>query len=307
MEKVITTTKVVFRDSQLSLAPHDYTLIAISLISITGYVIFLVLKRRKLHNLPDQMMLALLITLFGGLVCFALIAVPAGRDSIGCRMLAAVTQFLFLSSLTWSNSIAISITRSLFTMRLISKSKKSIIIYTMYSLGFPLLCVLITFGLSTVDIATFNAPVYRNRPVCFLHEQITMYTLFLVPIYLLIGANIILGMLVIAKVAGSGRIGSTKDKNKLKKNVITCFKISCSLGLGWVFLFAATFYDPLFDVFQVFIEIQGLLVVLANVVGWKCLNKVKSLSASKTPTSIEASGERLTNPTNLSMSSLDLR
>lgn len=228
------------------------------------------------------MIFALLITLFGGLLCFALVAVAAGKDTVGCQVLAAITQFFFLSSITWSNAIAISIVRSVSTMRLTtSKSNKSMILYSIYAIGFPIVCVFITYALSTLEIPSFSNSVYSYKPVCFLYERTTIFALFLVPIYLLIGVNVILGITAITIVAKSGSIGITRDKNKIKKNIITGFKISCCLGLGWVLLFAATFYQPIFYVFQVFVEVQGLFVVLANAIGWTCISNVKQWVCSK--------------------------
>ena len=225
-------------------------------------------------------MIALLSSLFGALLCFAFLFVPAGQDIAGCKAVAALVQFFFLATLTWSNSMAISIIRKLYTLEMTSDSKKQFIFYSLYSFGFPFACTIITFILSTFHISTFEDEVYQTESNCFLAEKIVISVLFLVPAYLLIISNFIIGIVVMVRVARSGRIGASQDKNKLKKNAITCFKVSACLGIGWILLLI-TIYDSSFNtVMQIFIELQGLLIVISNIIGWNCLTTVRSWSTS---------------------------
>lgn len=256
---------------------YDYILIAVSLISIAVYSAVKLVKRKRLR-LPARMMIATLFALFGALICFAFVTTPAGTDTVGCMVLAAFTQFFFLSSLTWSNSIAISIVRSLCSLRITSQSKSTLIIYSLYSFGLPLVCTLLTLTLSQLSAYEFYNEVYETKVICFLGDETVLYALFLGPIYALVVANIVITIIVMVKIAGSGRVGATHDRNRTKKHALSCFKVSLCLGSGWVLLFLATMYDGLWPVMQVFVELQGFLVVVANSISWSCVTALQSCS-----------------------------
>ena len=228
--------------------------------------------------------MTLLAALFGALICFAFITTPVGRDVIGCQALAALNQFFFLSTLTWSNSMAISIYRSLHSLRLASSSKRTFILYNLYSFGLPFVLTLLAFILSKVKSIDFKSKIYDFEVICFLFEKIVIYSLFLVPVYILIISNIIIGVAVMVKVARSGKVGATKDRNRLKKSIICCLKVSFCLGLGWVLLFVALIHPSIWQVMQVFVELQGVFIVAANIVGLGCIRTVKSWTETYTST-----------------------
>ena len=298
--KKTTTTIVENQRRKREFRIHDFIFISISLLAISIYLIFLLVKRKQLR-LPDKMMMSLLLSLFGALICFAFVTTPTGRDILGCEILAGFTQFFFLSSLTWSNAMAISIAKSIYSLKLTRASNTSFILYSVYSFGVPLVCVLTTYILSVLEIEAFKRKVYETEVVCFLGDIIIIYSLFLAPVYLLIILNCFIGVIVMVKVSKSGKIGASQDKNRTKKNVISCFKISTCLGLGWVLLFAATIVPELWPIMQVFVELQGFFIVIANVVGWNCLNAVKTLTLSLTMDKSEAAtGQSSSQPTELS-------
>ncbi|XP_067949541.1 uncharacterized protein [Watersipora subatra] len=288
--KNITETKMKKR-SKLHL--DDFILIALSLSAIVFYLIYLLIFKRKRLTTADKMMMVLLGSLFGALICFAFITTPPANDLIGCQLLAALTQFFFLSSLTWSSSMAISIVRTLHTFLLHRQSRLEFLCYTIYSFGLPLACTSITYILSTADIQTFTKRVYETEVLCFIGETIVLYALFLAPVYLLLLLNFVLGAIAIVKVSKSGNVGSSRDKNRVKKQIISSFKLSVSLGLGWVLLFFVTLYDKLqsrnssvlWKTMQAFVELQGVLIVLSTLIGWKCLQSAAKRLKPRTSTS----------------------
>ncbi|XP_067948847.1 uncharacterized protein [Watersipora subatra] len=261
---------------------YDFILIGLSLSAIIFYLIYLMIFKRKQLTTADKMMIALLVSLFGALICFAFITTPQVTDLIGCQLLAALTQFFFLSSLTWSNSMAISIVRTLHTFLLHRQSRLEFLCYIIYSFGLPLACTSITYLLSTADIHTFTKGVYETEVLCFIGEIIVLYALFLAPVYILLLLNFVLGATAIVKVSKSGNVGSSQDKNRMKKQIISGFKLTVSLGLGWVLLFFVTLFDTLqpqnssvlWKTMQVFVELQGVLIVISNLIGWKCLQSI---------------------------------
>ena len=289
---------VVIPAPRIQLKDYDYVLLSLSLLCILVYSVYMVITGWKTMKTPELMMLSLLISLFGALITFSVANLPSG---IGCRVLAAMQQFLFLSSLFWSSAIGINITHSIFTIRSVSTTRKKYFFYCIYSLGVPLLLVLITYGLSVAHQDNPDFKVYRET-FCFLQQSEVLYGLFLVPIYLVVGSNLILCILCMVRVQRSMSIASN-DKDRWKKNVITCIKLSVTFGISWVLLFiftASPNTKQLEILMQVSIEIQGILVVFVNVLSWGCLTKVQSLFKSEpSTTQPQSSSGNSTEPTEL--------
>ena len=259
---------------------HDYVLIALSLLCILVYSSYIIIRDRKRMKTPELMMLSLLITLFGALVAFSIANIPTG---LGCRVLTAMIQFLFLSVLFWSSAIGINITYTIYRMRPVSSSFKKYLRCCVYTQGIPLLLVLITFGLSEAYKDDSDFKVYREGQFCFIQQEEVIYGLFLGPVYFAVLSNISLCVACIIKVQKSMGVAA-HDKNRWKKNVITCFKLSATLGVSWIFLLFITAFPyngVLADIFQIVIELQGVLVVAANVLSWKCFTKAQTSYKSR--------------------------
>jgi len=224
-------------------------------------------------------MICLLLSLFMAILCFILITVPAGRDRIRCQALAALVQYFFLASSMWSNAMAFNIRKTLYAMSLSASRRSKLKFYVPYAMGCPLVCVLVAVTLSRCEIKAFDHPVHREVFVCFLHEKITLYATFL--IYAAIAVYVILGVIAIARGAQSGGL-TTFDKHRRQKNVITGIKLSLCLGLGWAFLFIAKITEDIdwYTYMQIFVELQGVLVVLANLLSWNCIISAKTWTTS---------------------------
>jgi len=263
---------MIFKVPGPPLYTHDYVLGAISLVSIIGYFGYL-LKKRKRIKLPDALMIGLLASLFMGILCFNLVHLPAGTDKIGCEAVAALVQYFFLASTMWSNCLAFSITRSLYTMSLGSQSLSKLKFYALYALGIPLICVLVTTVLSRFNIDVFKQPIYRLQFICLLQEEIIMYGLFLIPYYISVGANLALSTATMVKVVQSGRSNLAYDRNRKQKNLITGIKLALCLGLAWLFsIVAMTTKDFGWLMYMhIFVELQGIFVVFSHFLSWNCI------------------------------------
>ena len=241
-------------------------------------------KKTTVNNL---MMISLLFTLFTSLVFFSVSTIPAGGDMTACRAIAAMNQFLFLATFTWTNALAIDITYTIYSFGSKSKAKLRYIGYLLYALGLPLLLTLITFGLHEEQAnLNLSRTVYRENYLCFLNDSTVIYSLFLAPMYFLIFINIILCIACILRVTRKIEIASN-DKDRTKKNVITCIKLSTCLGLGWVLLYVSLVFEEVWPIVLAFIELQGVFIVTANMIGWDCIKKIKSAterSATSRPT-----------------------
>lgn len=261
---------------QLKLETYDYILVGISLLATLVYGVWVLIRKKK--NIAVLIQLSLLFTLFGSLLCYSLATIPAGKNNIGCQLLAAMYQFLFLSSMFWVNTLAISIIRTLFSLKSVSSASKRIyIFYSVYAFGVPLIITLITYVLSQEqeNIDSFTRPVYREKFICFLQESIVIYALFLAPVYLLIAVNVVLCIACMVIVNRSAVMGSN-DKARAKKNAVTCIKLCISLGLGWSLLFVYLVVPGIWPVMQVFVELQGLLIVLSYIITWKCVCGIRT-------------------------------
>lgn len=260
----------------IKLGGYDYILLALSMISILSYITWMFVHWKDIR-LADSMMISSLIALLGSLLCYCLATVPAGSNPIGCRAVAALYQFFFLSTLAWTNARAIDVTHTVYHFTLAAKSKKNCMCHALYAIGLPLILTIITYILSEKEesIAAFNRHVYREKYICFLNEVIVIYSLFLGPTYLIILVNIALCIAVMVRVTTSLSIGSS-DKHRAKRNAISCIKLSLCFGSGWILLFGAISIPTLWPVLQVFVEMQGVLVVSANVVNWGCIRKCSS-------------------------------
>jgi len=177
--------------------------------------------------------------------------------------------------------MAFNITRTLYSLSLSASRLSKLKFYIPYAMGCPLVCVLVAATLSRYEIEAFKHPVYGEVSLCFLHERITLYATFLVPIYTAIAVNVILAVASIVRVTHNDS-PATFDKHHSGKNLITGIKLSLCLGLGWVFLFIATATgdNNWYICMQIFVELQGVLVVLANLLSWKCINGLKSWTES---------------------------
>ena len=84
------------------------------------------------------------------------------------------------------------------------------------------------------------------------------------------------------KVSKSGNVGESPNRCRVKKNILTCLKVSIFLGLGWVLVFPALYFKEVWPIMQVVIELQGFFIVIAQHISWKCVQTVRSKLVSKT-------------------------
>ena len=280
------------------LETHDYVLLSLSLISILVYSTYKIATRWKRMRTPELMMLSLLVSLFGALAAFSVANLPSG---VGCRVLAAMLQFLFLSTLFWSNAIGINTTYTIFSMMPVSTNRKRYLQYCIYAIGLPLLLVIITYIFSVVYEGDQTFRVYRQDMFCFLQQTEVMYGLFLAPMYLLITANISLCIACIIKIEKGTGIASN-DNDRWKKNIITCIKLSITFGISWSLLPFLSIWPEnmlLATISQILIEIQGILVVAGNILRWKSVTKMKTLIKSRSASHHSAGSSNHTKSTEL--------
>ena len=257
---------------------YNYALLSLSGIFIIANIVYIITRYRR-ARLTELLMLCFLISLLCALLFYAIGVVSSLGGQIhvmACEAIAALLQFFFLSTMTWASAFAYNVTNAVFANQLISNSCKTFKYYAMYGLGTPFLLTLITAVLS--QISQFDIQVYQHWSLstdCFLHNENVRLALFLIPIYMMITANVIMTILCIQKIVRSGSIQSSETDRNMKKTV-TILKLTICLGSGYILLFFAYMGtdQTLWTVFNIFVEIQGVLVVCANITSWSCLSRM---------------------------------
>jgi len=253
------------------------------------------------------MIIILLICIFGATLLFALSPLMTA-NLIGCKVIAGLIQFFYISTVTWSNVIGINIYRMVITVTAADRSdKKSLLLYGVYAFGIPLG---LTVAAGIVDALNASSlPIYRTSGLCFLNSGNIPYLLglFLVPIYAGSLIGIICGSLSMGQVMKSPII-SSNDEHRSKRNALTCIKMALVLGFTWV-LFPFLLIEPTnspaaigYSRFvMVILDLQGLFVVIATVVTWSCLRRCQTETSTLSQQPFKGSSSQvLTEMTRLS-------
>ena len=254
---------------------YNYVLLSLSGIFIIANIVYIITLYRT-ARLTELLMLCFLISLLCALLFYAIGVVSSIGGQIhviACEAIAAMLQFFFLSTMTWISIFAYSITHAVFANKLISSDCKKFKFYVVYGLGAPSALTLVAVMLS--QISQFGIQVYQHGPDCFLENQYVRLATFLIPIYMMITSNVIMTILCVQKIVRSGSIQSSERDRKIKKT-ITILKLTICLGSGYILLFFAYMGtdQTLWTVFKIFVEIQGVLVVCANIINLKCLKSI---------------------------------
>ncbi|XP_067948892.1 uncharacterized protein [Watersipora subatra] len=248
---------------------HDYIFISLSLLSLLGYVIWMLVNWKKRAS-TKLIQITLLVNHFIALVFWST-STLATSSSAACVAVAFFIQYFFLTSITWTNVIAIDITWTIYRVSSSSRSMRKYLVYSIYAFGLPLALSLTTFALSFYEKdLNLNTSVYRLEHLCFILNEAVIYSLFIGPLVFIVVVNIALCVACFVRVNKKVNISST-DKDRTTKNAITCIKLSVVFGIGWMCLFFGVY-----DIVLAFVELQGVLLVLAHLISWSCLKKFKS-------------------------------
>lgn len=249
----------------------DYTLISFSLLAILCYMVYvLARKRRSALKQPQLLTLTLLCCLFGALFCFAFVGFKFPLNTNDCEVFGSFIQFLFFSTISWSNCIAICIYRGLTHPRALSKSIQIYIRYCFYAFSLPLASVFSTLLFSNSNMLSSQHKVLKGS--CFIADPKARYAMFLGPSYLLAASNIVIAAIVLYKVDNDNILRPAKDIKTLKHYAQLCIKVTLCFGIGWALLNIATIHVKIWMVFQLFLEAKGVLAVIL-VLNWKSFNK----------------------------------
>ena len=264
---------------------QDYILSALSIVAIFAYLIHYAIKGEK--TLTSYFVVSSLCTLVAALLCYCFVN-QANPGTTKCTLIASLNQYLMLCTHSWTNSLAIWMYRGITRVRLVhdQRNAKLYVYYALYAWLAPLPFVVLAHIMHHVEPDGLY-PVFSVY-ICFINSGWVRFLLFTGPIYLLVCINVILCIVAIVKVSRSGHGVVTKDKRLVIRKIITISKLTIVFGFHW-FLMFFTLWDSddkqvLWKILGVFISLQGVLVVLSQLVNVEALiKKVSNSTCCKNP------------------------
>ena len=264
----------------------SYTTLVTMSISIVSLVVLLVVyfAFSPLRNLPGKNLMLLCGTLALGQSLWLLQSGSwFGSSHTGCIAMVILIQYFFLSSFCCSGSIAF---HSFLTFRSIAKGNfrlsseaKGFLCCLVYSLGFPLALVVVSWLLIHFEIIAFH----YGESLCWFANKTSLYIAFIGPILTLLFFNFLLLLATLRMIHKC-----TKDTQKLaeknggpdKKHVGIYLRMSTVMGLTWLFgLFEIIFPEEL--VFQYLFVITNGLQGFYIAVAFLLTDNVRNIISSK--------------------------
>lgn len=257
------------------------TCLIVSLICLILHItIYTILP--KLRNLPGKNLLSLSCALFVGQLLF--LAGIRAKEEIKqelCVIVGVLIHWSYLSAFFWMNVMGFDVSRtfagSQVRHRMQGNSQQSTFyLYCLYAFGLPTLFV--GFGL-TLDLTHFMndyAPHYGAH-ICWICNKKGLGLLFVLPILLLLVANLILFSITVYSIIQQKKaaqfaidknqthgvqpsVSSSTDKQQVR--FLIYVKLGLIMGLGWVSGFVAALADlpGLWYPFIVLNALQGAFI-----------------------------------------------
>ena len=281
--------KVVFK-----LEDYHYVLCSLSIGCIIIYISCYISSADK--SLTGNFFACQLTTLIAALLCYCFITEAQSVPAV-CKLVASLVQYLFLSVHSWTNVLAIWMFRGLSAMKLVRRSgKKMFLMYAAYAWLSPLPFIALSYILDAYPVNGLY-PVF-SESFCFLANGWIRVLLFTGPIYLQIVIDIALciwaSVLIIRSGAG---LSSNRSKEQLKKKIISVVKLIVIFGLQWFLLFFTEINSPyvkhLWTVLNVMVTLQGVLIILAQVLNQKNIARISTLRATSTKSNVTVTSNNI--------------
>lgn len=248
-----------------------------SVLSITALTITLILYLRfpKLRNTPGKSLICLMLCLIVAQLLFLFANEVEDRHHF-CIGFAVTIHYAFLASVFWMNcmSFDIFITFSKgFVKSNGDKSSKTFVWYSLYSWLCPLFIVV-----SGVCLDVFTANDYRPRYgeiVCWIGNKRAILVYFMIPVALLVTANLFFYVFTIRSIFLSNRQTNRILRQKKSCKLLVYVKLSIVMGLTWVFAYVASLTNELvfWYLFIFFNSWQGVFIFISFV----CFGKARTL------------------------------
>lgn len=226
------------------------------------------------RTLPGKNIMALCIslTLAQSLYLFSNFS---GLDSktVLCKLIGALVHFTWLLAVFWMNAGTFCMFRALTKMERIHESywRRPFIIANLYTICLGVLFIGINIGASYQISGTFG----YGEQSCYISSQNLLYFTFILPVGLVVIANILMFSIVVAKVSRSSIISRNvqRERNEIKIFV----KLSTITGITWLFgfIYLWTNHSAFSYAFILFNSSQGIFILIAFVANHRVLSMYK--------------------------------
>ena len=235
-----------------------------------------ILSVSPLQTLPGKLTFALalslataqLVSIFSGI--FASYKIP-------CKIAAVIQHISWLSAFTWMNSYAVSM--SMMFMRVtnfIQSMHLKFSPYVVWSIGLPLLIVTCTVCLDLSGIFYIYGKTIDG--LCWIPNSTVLLVSFVTPLSLIILVNMVCFLLSYCWYWRASREAQEMHVDHTwKTDVLVCVKMTCLMGLTWIFGLLANLESLNFlrYIFVVVNSFQGVSIFLAYIGSRNVRNSLK--------------------------------
>ncbi|XP_033099018.1 adhesion G protein-coupled receptor L3-like [Anneissia japonica] len=188
-----------------------------------------------------------------------------------CFLMAALLHYLWLVAFVWMLMMSILLFRSFRSLKSAvanRKKKQSVKLHLFCCWGLPLLFVAILLTLHFCDRVPIQFS-YGDETVCWIRDEFAAFLFLGIPMATILCLNSIMFVVIVRGIYQNTRSSRAIRRNSIKEeftsNLIIFIKISCIMGLTWIFGFLASFTDEpyIWYIFVIFNSLQGVFIFMA--------------------------------------------
>ncbi|KAL3853860.1 hypothetical protein ACJMK2_013159 [Sinanodonta woodiana] len=262
------------------------------LLSISALLINFVVYAcfRQLRNIPGQMLMSLIASLFVANVLF-LVSASFEKVSQVCIAVAIAMHYFFLASFCWINIMDFDLwwtfSRQFTVMNNDGKSSKRFCFYSGYAWTLPFLIVIAAVS---VNFANIESHVRHWQPnygagVCWIRNREALILFFVGPLMLFKLFDIVAFSATTVLIYRARKQSAMVQKTNSKCKFLIYIKLSLIMGLTWIFAIISNIAQipALWYVFISLNTLQGVFICVSFV----CTKKVFRLISAISITSLE--------------------
>ncbi|XP_033127829.1 putative adhesion G protein-coupled receptor E4P [Anneissia japonica] len=213
-------------------------------------------------NIAAALFLAQLGTLF---------AKSLVESDLGCIALAALLHYMWLVAFMWMFIMSIVLFKSFRSLKSAVEhrsGKKSITMPFFCCWGLPALVVAAAMTLHIWEYAPIKFS-YGDETVCWIRDEFAAFMFLGIPMATIFALNSIMFVVIVCGIyktkMSSKKMRGASTKKDIFTNLIIFAKISCIMGLTWIFGFLASFVDEpfLWYIFVILNSFQGVFIFIS--------------------------------------------
>jgi hypothetical protein len=198
-------------------------------------------------------------------------------NTIGCKVVAIIMHYLYLSLFFWMNSMSVQVWITFRKTQILSNfNKKPFIKYSLYSWISPALIVMIAIIIDFTGFESEFRPYYGYR-LCWISKRYALLIFFALPSGILIMTNTVLFILTFIVFYKLSKEAKILNRSENRFNFYLCAKLVLIMGLTWIlaFMSAITESDILWYLYILLNGSQGTTIFLMFTFR-RIINKIKS-------------------------------